>query len=89
MTDKFSYSVVLCPFLPWPCILSNMVVGGLIATDDGGAGHLLLWAIECSEYVESMGRWMIWVSDKNNHQRKMDSGDGSVEAIIQGGSGLC
>ena len=42
MTKKFSYKVMLCPFLLWPCFLLNMVVGGLTVTDTGRAGHLLL-----------------------------------------------
>jgi len=59
-----------------------MVVGGLTMTEDGGADHILLRAIEWSEDVKCMGRCMIWVSKKNDHQiREMNNRDGSMEAI--------
>ena len=55
MTDKFSYSVVLCPFLLCPCFMLNMVIGDIIVTDAGRAGHLLLQATEWSR------TWDAWV----------------------------
>ena len=80
MTGKFSYRVVLVLFSFWPCFLLNMVVGGLTVTNDGGAGHLLLRAIEWSKDVECMGRWTIRVSEKNNHRiEEINGGDGFDE----------
>ena len=89
MIDKFSYRVMLCPFLPWPCFLLNMVVGGLTVTDISIAGHLLLRANRMVKNMGCMGKRIVGMREKDDRQiGKMDGIDGLAEAIDQVGSGV-
>lgn len=77
-------------FSPLAMLSAKYGCWGLTVIDDGRAGHLLLRATEWLEDMECMGRWTIWVSEKNDHRiREMNDGDGSTKAIGRGGRRVC
>jgi len=66
-----------------------MVVGGLTVTNIGIAGHLLLWVNKMVKDVRCMGKQIVGMRGKDGCRiEKMDSRDGSTEAINQVGSGV-